>query len=197
MCVFGWVFCFVLFFGLGFCCCCCFSESAHWSFLELQSQFFLYDVIQAGFLPGQKRYFWKLSLLNAIRAIKCAPPMSFQWRHIAFSLALRQGHERLFPLLPFLHHTDGTCQGWLTQLARAWSTGRRWGRKQEIQGRCYGKTSGSRFANWQGALWRRQAGHIFFLICTSTLLSTKEGNGESKMQILISNCNYSNNGFTF
>lgn len=46
-----------LFFGLGFCCCCCFSESAHWSFLELQSQFFPYDVIQAGFLPGQKRYF--------------------------------------------------------------------------------------------------------------------------------------------
>lgn len=99
-----------LFFGLGFCCCCCFSESAHWSFLELQSQFFPYDVIQAGFLPGQKRYFWKPCLLNAIRAITCTPPVSFQWWHIAFSLALRQGHEQLFPLLPFLHHTDGTCQ---------------------------------------------------------------------------------------
>lgn len=102
-----------------------------------------------------------------------------------------------------------TNQGRLIQLVSACSRGGRWDQKpikeQEIQGWCYGRSPGSGFRNGQRAFPRRQAGlevqktitYIFFLVCTSTFLSTKEGNGENKVQILISRCDYSSNSFAF
>lgn len=44
------------------------------------------------------------------------------------------------------------------------------------------------------AIWTTEC--IFFPICITTLLSTKDGHGDNKVQALISNCDYSNSSFT-